>query len=97
MDTAVPVALLQGPPTLGEIVGPPPSGGPGGVLVGPPGGGGGSPGGGSGPIVYPGRDTKDIITAPAVPEPGTWATMLLGFGLIGWRIRRRAARRLLPA
>jgi hypothetical protein len=98
MDTAVPVALLQGPPpTLGEIVGPPPSGGPGGVLVGPPGRGGGSPGGGSGPIVYPGRDTKDIITAPAVPEPGTWATMLLGFGLIGWRIRRRAARRLLPA
>jgi hypothetical protein len=99
MDTAVPVALVQGPPpTLGEIVGPPPSAGPGGVLVAPPGGRGGSPGGGgSGPIVYPGRDTKDIVTAPAVPEPGTWATMLLGFGLIGWRIRRGAARRLLPA
>ena len=99
VDTAVPVALVQGPPpTLGEIVGPPPSAGPGGVLVAPPGGGGNSPGGGgSGPIVYPGRDTKDIVTAPAVPEPGTWATMLLGFGLIGWRIRRSAARRLLPA
>lgn len=97
-ETGFPVALVQGPPpTLGEIVGPPPSAGPGGVLVAPPIGGGGSPGGSSGPIVYPGRDTKDIITVPAVPEPGTWATMLLGFGLIGWRIRRGAARRLLAA
>ena len=25
----------------------------------------------------------------AVPEPATWALMLLGFGCIGWRIRRR--------
>lgn len=98
VQTGVPVALAGPPPTLGEIIGPPPSAGPGGVLVSPPGGGGGSPGGGgSGPIVYPGHDTKDVITAPAVPEPGTWATMLLGFGLIGWRIRRSAARRLLPA
>jgi hypothetical protein len=24
-----------------------------------------------------------------VPEPGTWATMLLGFGLSGWMMRRR--------
>jgi hypothetical protein len=24
-----------------------------------------------------------------VPEPGTWATMLLGFGLTGWLMRRR--------
>jgi hypothetical protein len=22
-----------------------------------------------------------------VPEPATWAMMLLGFGLIGWRVR----------
>ena len=95
LETGLPVALVQGPPpTLGEIVGPPRAAGPGGVLVAPPGGGGGSPGGGTGPIVYPGRD---VITAPAVPEPGTWATMLLGFGLIGWRIRRRGIRRLLPA
>ena len=27
--------------------------------------------------------------APAVPEPGTWATMLLGFAVIGWRVRKR--------
>lgn len=25
----------------------------------------------------------------AVPEPGTWAMMLLGFGAMGWRFRRR--------
>jgi len=25
----------------------------------------------------------------AVPEPGTWATMTVGFGLVGWSIRRR--------
>ncbi|HKP33778.1 MAG TPA: PEPxxWA-CTERM sorting domain-containing protein [Sphingomicrobium sp.] len=98
-ETAVALALAEGPPpTLGQIVGPPPSAGPGGGLVAPPGGSGGSPGGGgTGPIVYPGPDTNVIITVPAVPEPGTWATMLLGFGLIGWRIRRGASRRLLPA
>jgi hypothetical protein len=28
----------------------------------------------------------------AVPEPGTWALMLLGFGCIGWRLRRRNRR-----
>lgn len=27
-----------------------------------------------------------------VPEPATWALMLLGFGCIGWRIRRRNSR-----
>jgi PAP2 superfamily/PEP-CTERM motif len=25
----------------------------------------------------------------AVPEPGTWLTILLGFGLVGWSVRRR--------
>jgi hypothetical protein len=28
----------------------------------------------------------------AVPEPGTWAMMLIGFGLIGWSMRRTRAR-----
>ena len=32
--------------------------------------------------------------AAAVPEPGTWAMMLLGFGLIGGLMRRRRAERL---
>jgi len=25
----------------------------------------------------------------AVPEPATWMMMLLGFGIIGWRVRSR--------
>jgi hypothetical protein len=29
------------------------------------------------------------FTAAAVPEPGTWAMMLLGFGAIGFSMRRR--------
>ena len=29
------------------------------------------------------------LTMTAVPEPGTWATMLLGFGLMGFGLRRR--------
>ncbi len=31
----------------------------------------------------------DNATLAAVPEPGTWAILLLGFGLIGGAIRRR--------
>ncbi|MEH3123986.1 MAG: PEPxxWA-CTERM sorting domain-containing protein [Sphingomonas phyllosphaerae] len=27
--------------------------------------------------------------APVVPEPATWATMVLGFGMIGFSLRRR--------
>jgi opacity protein-like surface antigen len=33
----------------------------------------------------------------AVPEPGTWAMMLLGFGAIGFGLRRRARPALRPA
>ena len=29
---------------------------------------------------------------PAVPEPGTWATMMMGFALSGCMLRRRRAR-----
>ena len=29
------------------------------------------------------------FTAAAVPEPGTWAMMILGFGMVGFAIRRR--------
>jgi len=28
-------------------------------------------------------------STPAVPEPATWALMLLGFGAVGWGLRRR--------
>lgn len=30
-----------------------------------------------------------LLNIPPVPEPGTWATMLLGFGLVGGMLRRR--------
>ena len=29
------------------------------------------------------------ISAAAVPEPATWAMMLIGFGAVGWQLRRR--------
>jgi hypothetical protein len=38
--------------------------------------------------------TPPIVTPPsAVPEPSTWMTMLLGFGFIGWQLRRRRPER----
>jgi PEP-CTERM motif len=30
----------------------------------------------------------------AVPEPATWAMMILGFGMVGSRLRRRFANRM---
>lgn len=37
-----------------------------------------------------GTDATLVISeAPAVPEPGTWALMLVGFGLTGLAVRRR--------
>lgn len=30
-----------------------------------------------------------VTVSPAVPEPGTWAMMLLGFGAVGYAMRRR--------
>jgi len=62
----------------GIIVFPPPGSGP-------PGGGG--PPGCCGPGSPPGPPSNP--PPPAVPEPGTWMTMLAGFGLIGWILRRR--------
>ncbi len=35
--------------------------------------------------------TLTFANVPAVPEPGTWAMMLLGFGAIGFAMRRRKA------
>lgn len=48
----------------------------------------------SGAIVdTPRRGVRSIASVPgtnsAVPEPGTWAMMLLGFGAIGYSMRRR--------
>ena len=93
---AAPLAKVGPPPSLGTLIGSP-GGGGGGPLIGSPGGGGGGGGGGPG---TPGGDTPQtipteqphvpVVDTPAVPEPGTWAMMLLGFAAIGWRVRRRA-------
>jgi hypothetical protein len=100
-DAAVvpPVAIAGPAPQLADFVAPPaaPGGSGGPPIVGPGGSPGGGIGGGGGtpggpPIVYQPQETKTPVAA--VPEPGTWAMMLLGFGLIGWRARRSRARRL---
>lgn len=65
----------------------------------PPGGGGGPPGPESPPVTPTPTENPPVTPTPTgvppVPEPGTWATMLLGFGLTGWMMRRR--RRTLAA
>ena len=46
----------------------------------------------------PDRDFDDMIiraTVQAVPEPATWAMMLVGFGAIGFAMRR-SRKRIIP-
>ena len=50
-------------------------------------------------IFPPGETTTPPVVTPpvgppqtAVPEPGSWAMMLLGFGAIGWSLRRKGRR-----
>jgi hypothetical protein len=73
LDATLP-SLDATPPSIAKIVSPPPgSDSPGGSV--PP-GGLGSP--------------KIVVPVPsAVPEPGAWAMMLVGFTLVGLRVRRR--------
>jgi hypothetical protein len=56
------------------------------------GGGGAAGGGGGGSSSFPASEPPRE-PVPAVPEPGTWATMLLGFAMLGWRMRRRPQKR----
>jgi hypothetical protein len=63
--------------------------GAGGIGAGPGAGGGGA-GGGSG-ATPPGGQPVVVTPVSAVPEPGTWLTMLLGFGLVGHAMRRASA------
>lgn len=39
---------------------------------------------------FPGGEIRGQLAA--VPEPSTWALMLMGFGVAGWALRRRPAR-----
>ena len=39
----------------------------------------------------------DVSVTPSVPEPASWAMMLVGMGLIGFLVRRQRARGELPA
>lgn len=100
-EDIAPLALLEPvpPPNPEFILNPPggedlvPPGGsstpPGGSIT-PPGGGIiGTPPGDDTEVHLPKDEPKEIIPVAAVPEPGTWATMLLGFALMGWRLRRR--------
>jgi hypothetical protein len=59
-----------------------------GLLMPPPRGGGGCCGG---PPNSPPETPPNTPPPPPVPEPGTWMTMLLGFGLVGWAMRRKGA------
>lgn len=88
LASALPPGIILVPPTSppGGVIVTPPGGG-----VIPPGGGGTPPGGGGTPPPGP-PDTPP--GPPPLPEPGTWMTMILGFGLVGWLLRRdRAAGR----
>ena len=78
-----PAALLAAP-IPGAVFFSPPGGG-GGV----PGGDGGGPGGGGGTPPGSPPGAPPLISPPAVPEPGTWMTMLTGFAFIGWSFRRQ--------
>jgi hypothetical protein len=92
-------SLMTGPPTAIPPIGAiPVSGGGGPPIIGSPGGGGG---GGGGVIVPPVTTTPGTPTPPtqtsAVPEPGTWALMLLGFGFVGLAVRRDRRRAAVAA
>lgn len=90
------VPLAAAPTTLGPLLIAPST--PGGIVMPtsaptPGGTGGPTPPGVEEPTPTtqppPPGDDEPPLTPPVVPEPGTWATMLLGFGLTGLMIRRR--------
>lgn len=81
LGAAPDLEYLSPPQTLASLVAPPQVVGSGGCC----GGGGGKPGTPGGPLSPP---SAPPLQTPAVPEPATWMTMLLGFGFTGWALRR---------
>jgi hypothetical protein len=98
-----PIAPLPQAPLYATIAGGPPivapgsGGGPGGppVLSNIPGPGGGGGGTFTPPVTL--ATPQAPPPAEAVPEPASWAMMLLGFALMGGALRRRGAAGLQPA
>jgi hypothetical protein len=89
IDAAAPITELASALPPGIILVPPT-----GVVVTPPGGGVITPPGGGGNTPPPGPPHAPPPGPPPLPEPGTWMTMILGFGVVGWLLRRdRAAGR----
>ncbi|GAC1503219.1 MAG: hypothetical protein NVS1B6_10380 [Steroidobacteraceae bacterium] len=86
LDSLPPVLMsagLEQPLSVNEFVVPPlPLGGD--IIP-----GAGPPRPGLSPLATPlGPGPEQPLLVPsAIPEPGTWATMLLGFGIVGWRLR----------
>jgi hypothetical protein len=78
--TGLPPGVIVIPPP-GEIVVPC-------CAVGPPPPPGAPPPPGPPPPPPPGPPPPPPPPPPAVPEPGTWLTMILGFGATGWMLRR---------
>ncbi|QMW21503.1 PEPxxWA-CTERM sorting domain-containing protein [Sandaracinobacteroides saxicola] len=78
-------------------VAPPSPFNPGGGIGGGISGGGGGSGSTSSPsgIGSPGERAKGPVEmptvpmVPAVPEPQVWALMIIGYGLVGWMVRKR--------
>lgn len=89
-------ALLASPPTLVPPTslasgGSPGVGTPGIIVPAVGGGGGGGGGGGTTPVPVITQPTTPGTSTSAVPEPGSWTMMLVGFGLLGATLRRKRA------
>jgi hypothetical protein len=76
LDVPAPVIEVASTTPPGEILVPP-------TVITPPHGGDTPP---PGP-----PNTPPPPPPPALPEPGTWMSMILGFGLVGWLLRRSRA------